>query len=809
MAVFARRALAVRIGVFAGAALLFALTHRSLGFWNIDDAGITYAYSIGLADRGSLSPLPESLPVEGYSNPLLFALVALLRLVGLFDPITTPVTLAWIVFGAMAVLVFEFLQGHSTVKVALAGTGLFVALELVNGATWLWYRSGLENIYVSFGLVALVVIADRSIRSGRIPAIMAGLAAAVVALMRPEAPVYAAAFYGVLLVLAKPADGSWRSHLLRVLPAAALTASVYVGFLLWRHATYGEWLPNTYFAKLGGGPNLTTNITTYVVPSVFPYGHSLVFGLTPVVLAVLVAYRRLAGALGAFAAAALVMPVVGGYDWMGEHRFATPFFVIGHLSAVALLVILFTQRDYRSDARRLLLVLATVPIVASLVIQLVTERPAGSTATIARVMDVHGVTRMQHQRRLGLIDPVVIAPDAGGLLLYGSLQHIDNGYLTDYQMSHIERDLAVITQYEIAERDADLADTNAQWPFDRSLVGPRYVGHDELRMFARRDLVDLDAAPTTSPFFEEAGVRVYLSPATVSTTGPRGLLRIELYETWDSGAPGKDLTAVAYVSTPGYGDNDKISLEPYHGEGPADPTGMQRRALLLRAPEKPGTYDVTVEIKRDGNNVAAPVTLKLEVVEPNAVGPAVDKLLNDPLAPDDLMRRFAWLREQMIPRLSQVQLRRDRDALVDADVAHKKSVSSLMRRLTWDARLAVLTDELPSALRAAEQQVVERFVASRGCDTEQLDAKRALCFGRAVDALRRFGYFGVLKRVPAVRADLDAIRAKRGSFAKADRYIAAVGLFLAMPDRIDVNKELASTRSAFAKTRDFPQVGSR
>lgn len=73
---------------------------------------------------------PTGTRARSPAGGLLVGLAALLRVVGLFDPITTPVTLAWIVFAATALLVFQFLQCRFDVKLALAGTGLFVALEL-------------------------------------------------------------------------------------------------------------------------------------------------------------------------------------------------------------------------------------------------------------------------------------------------------------------------------------------------------------------------------------------------------------------------------------------------------------------------------------------------------------------------------------------------------------------------------------------------------------------------------------------------------------------------------------------------------
>ena len=123
------------------------------GYWTIDDAGITYGAAFELADHHSLAPSLEGTPIEGYSNPLLFFIVALLRLVGLFDPVTTHVRLEMLVFAAMVTLVWSLLRALVHEAAALAGAVLFALVELVTPATWTWYGSGLENVWVAAGLV--------------------------------------------------------------------------------------------------------------------------------------------------------------------------------------------------------------------------------------------------------------------------------------------------------------------------------------------------------------------------------------------------------------------------------------------------------------------------------------------------------------------------------------------------------------------------------------------------------------------------------------------------------------------------------
>ena len=75
----------------------------------------------------------------GYSNPLLFLFIALLRLIGVFDPITTHTKLELLAFTTMSLLVYEILRARCETRAALLGAATFVVLELVTPATWLWY----------------------------------------------------------------------------------------------------------------------------------------------------------------------------------------------------------------------------------------------------------------------------------------------------------------------------------------------------------------------------------------------------------------------------------------------------------------------------------------------------------------------------------------------------------------------------------------------------------------------------------------------------------------------------------------------
>jgi hypothetical protein len=79
-----RAKIAAIAAILGGTALIAA--HASLyGHWLIDDAAITFAYSRNVADGFGPVLQPGALPVEGYSNPTWMILLALGKLVGLFD----------------------------------------------------------------------------------------------------------------------------------------------------------------------------------------------------------------------------------------------------------------------------------------------------------------------------------------------------------------------------------------------------------------------------------------------------------------------------------------------------------------------------------------------------------------------------------------------------------------------------------------------------------------------------------------------------------------------------------------------------
>src|SRR5439155_21449816 len=147
----------------------------------------------------------------------------------------------------------------------------------------------------------------------------------LLSLTRPEGPfLFAVASLGLFLLDAR-ADGT--VALRRHAPAAAAFALLLVPLFLWRHAYYGAWLPNTFYAKVTGGKGALLSGLTYLRDAAL----ALPFALLAAVVAFGRGLQRLFrdGVGTGFALALLVVAqllyaaAVGG-DAMPFFRFVLP-----------------------------------------------------------------------------------------------------------------------------------------------------------------------------------------------------------------------------------------------------------------------------------------------------------------------------------------------------------------------------------------------------------------------------------------------------------------------------------------------------
>ena len=119
-----------------------------LGTWVLDDAGISMAYALSLADGHGLLAQPGGSAAEGYSNPLwVLLLSAPLALFG--APVATAKALGAITWVA-TLLLWARVLGPASQGARVAG----LALLALHPAVLVWAFSGMEN-----GLTALLCVA--------------------------------------------------------------------------------------------------------------------------------------------------------------------------------------------------------------------------------------------------------------------------------------------------------------------------------------------------------------------------------------------------------------------------------------------------------------------------------------------------------------------------------------------------------------------------------------------------------------------------------------------------------------------------
>jgi hypothetical protein len=230
----------------AGAFATFAVDFLMTGVDAIDDAYISFRYARNLAEGHGLVYNPGEEPVQGYTNFLWVLLIALALAIGL-PPVGTACVLGFT--AGLAALVLTAAWSCRRLAPGQAAAAVAPALLVANIGFVVWSLRGLET-----GLFTLLVLAA-GLTYLRRPA-EAGLSHwsaalfVLATLCRPEG-VLAFGLTVVHLLISRWREGA---PLLRREDLAALTVFVggvglYGGWAAWY---YGDPLPNTFHAKVGG-----------------------------------------------------------------------------------------------------------------------------------------------------------------------------------------------------------------------------------------------------------------------------------------------------------------------------------------------------------------------------------------------------------------------------------------------------------------------------------------------------------------------------------------------------------------------------
>jgi arabinofuranosyltransferase len=245
-----RRDAVVLISLLLLAALILTAGWKLLWFLT-DDAYISFRYvSNSMMGHGYVwNPAPFR-PVEGYTNFLWVLLLdGVWRLTGTPPPAAANyLSLAFsyltLVVVSLMVVGTRWKGGNGRPRMVFLG---LVLLGITTNRTFLtWSSSGLETAMFGFFVLLWVGACLRGSLSGRWSILPVTLPAAAIYLTRPDGILFLAAT--ILIVLLELRRGGWKP---RLLVGAAPLVLVPV-HLAWRRLTYGEWLPNSYYAKVTG-----------------------------------------------------------------------------------------------------------------------------------------------------------------------------------------------------------------------------------------------------------------------------------------------------------------------------------------------------------------------------------------------------------------------------------------------------------------------------------------------------------------------------------------------------------------------------
>ncbi len=228
----------------AYAAAVFSVFPR----WTIDDAFIYYRYAENLALHGELTWNVGEPPVEGYTGVALPVILAGFIRLG-FSPVGVSRAIGIVAYFASLILLVSIL---SALKIRELVRGAVAIIYATTPILFTHATSGLDTMLflaAMFGGIYAAILFV-SVAYSRWRAVFCSLSLLFLSLVRPEGVAFAGFF--ILAVLyntyRKEREHFWEATFIFLgtyfLPALA--------YFFWRFNYYGQFLPNTFYAKAGG-----------------------------------------------------------------------------------------------------------------------------------------------------------------------------------------------------------------------------------------------------------------------------------------------------------------------------------------------------------------------------------------------------------------------------------------------------------------------------------------------------------------------------------------------------------------------------
>jgi hypothetical protein len=295
-----------------------------------DDSYISLRYADNLvAGNGLVFNVGER--VEGFTNPLWTLLGAAFIGLGLAPVVGLKIA------GATCFLGLICSGWYAAAEAGLDSRGRqVVALLLATTAVLpYWSLSGLETVPFAWAALVGVRRYAATIRAGNAASLSGAAALAVATLLRPEAAAFVVLVGSATLAVCLRRGGG-----IGALRRVAASAGIYllpVGGWQWiRLSYYGEWLPNTFYAKVSDAPGVLARGLEYLVQGL--QETPLIPLLLGIALWPIVVKRPLAGLAALVAFFHVTWVVFVGGDFMGLSRFfvpALPLLVVAWAPAVA------------------------------------------------------------------------------------------------------------------------------------------------------------------------------------------------------------------------------------------------------------------------------------------------------------------------------------------------------------------------------------------------------------------------------------------------------------------------------------------
>jgi len=414
-------------------------------WWNsaLEDPYISYRYAEHLAQGEGLTWNPGEPPIEGYTNFLWVAIMALPAMLGL------KMVVAGKILGTILFLTLLIVLYREGLRLGLRPAMSALAVSpMVLVPAWAYYAaSGLETLLFTLW-TGLALIAHQREMEGRSRGPWSAGFALLATLVRPEG----LGVWGLLLFLRVGFGG--RAELGRQWRWALAYLAPFFAYLAWKLYYFGGVIPLPFFAKHTGDQLYQTYYGLRYI-ALFLSGFA-----GPILLLVLL-LRQFSRA-----SADSARETGGGYRHLLLFSLAYPLYllVVGGDVAAAfpsfrlllplgpalVLLLMHTLRDFEPMplARRSLLILALLTAALGIVqaeeLYVFTKRINSYNGLATRLLRVPGepptaAFLREDARRRGLDDPVIAVLAAGQIPYYTGFRALDRLGLNDSRVAHLPK----------------------------------------------------------------------------------------------------------------------------------------------------------------------------------------------------------------------------------------------------------------------------------------------------------------------------------------------------------------------------------